>query len=167
MPTDRSFILVCATGKPEELAFFGAVTTRMAIAFPTMTVRCLAAQCPSGCSPELWLSHWPGMDIVQLADVVVGGGGYNLVQECTALGIPLVAFVFPRKYDRQARRIREYCDQANSLKEVIVKVSRVLLHSSREEARTKVTNRCQTSRYTNGVGNGVKQILAWISQQIH
>ncbi|MBW4572535.1 MAG: hypothetical protein KME31_32500 [Tolypothrix carrinoi HA7290-LM1] len=36
-----------------------------------------------------------------VADVVVGGAGYNTVYECAALGVPLVAIALKRLYDRQ------------------------------------------------------------------
>ena len=101
-------VVVCGSGQPEELAFWGQVTEQMATALPAIAVRCLAASCPPTCSPDRWIAHWPGMDVLQLADVVVGGGGYNLIHECEALGKPLVAFAWPRRYDRQAQRIERY-----------------------------------------------------------
>ena len=36
---------------------------------------------------------------------VIGGGGYNTVYECQALGVPLIARAWPRKYDRQRLRL--------------------------------------------------------------
>jgi predicted glycosyltransferase len=35
---------------------------------------------------------------------VVGGAGYNTIHECLALGVPLIARPWPRKYDRQELR---------------------------------------------------------------
>jgi UDP:flavonoid glycosyltransferase YjiC (YdhE family) len=54
----------------------------------------------------LWISHFPGIECLRGADVVVGGAGYNTVYECAALGIPLLAFALKRLYDRQERRIK-------------------------------------------------------------
>lgn len=98
-------ILVYSSGKPSELALFGAIAHSLSLAFPESTVRCLAPMLPPGCPPDLWVSHWPGIECLRAADIVVGSGGYNTVSECRALGIPLVAFAFKRLYDRQFRRL--------------------------------------------------------------
>ena len=97
-------VLVCASGKPEELAWYGEVTAvlvRMGV-----PVRCVAAECPPGCPQECWVRYWPAIDLMGSARVVVGGAGYNTVQECRAWGLPLVARAWPRMYDRQERRAR-------------------------------------------------------------
>ena len=67
-------------------------------------MRCLAAKCPD-CSPDLWIFHYPGIECLLAADVVIGGGGYNTFYECAALKVPLVAIAQNRRYDRQAVRI--------------------------------------------------------------
>lgn len=103
---ERPCVIICATGKPQELDLFGQLTEQIAVTFPDVQVRCLAATCPPHCLPERWITHWPGIEVLQLADVVIGSGGYNLVHECQALDIPLIGFALPRKYDRQARRIQ-------------------------------------------------------------
>lgn len=102
---DSPLLLICAAGQPEEQAFFGGLAQQLAEAFPSAQVRCLAPSCPPGCPPEGWIDHWPGIEVFQLAQVVLGSGGYNTVYECAALGIPLVAFAQPRRYDRQALRL--------------------------------------------------------------
>jgi len=96
-------VLVCAGGTEEELAWYGAVVTRLD---RKATVRCVAPVCPPGCSRELWIEHWPAIDLYATAGVVVGGAGYNTIHECLAYGIPLIARPWPRKYDRQWLRAR-------------------------------------------------------------
>jgi hypothetical protein len=54
--------------------------------------------------------HWPGIECLPAADVVVGGAGYNTFYECVAVGVPLVTFVFKRLYDRQQIRVMQWCD---------------------------------------------------------
>ena len=44
------------------------------------------------------------MEVMQLADIIIGGAGYNTVYECAALNIPLITFPLRRQYDRQAQR---------------------------------------------------------------
>ena len=95
------FVLVCAAGKREELAWYGAVAAALSA---HATVRCVAAECPPGCKPELWIRHWPAIELIASASVVVGGAGYNTVNECLACHVPLVARAWPRTYDRQAER---------------------------------------------------------------
>ncbi|WP_157171274.1 hypothetical protein ACF3DV_15435 [Chlorogloeopsis fritschii PCC 9212] len=41
--------------------------------------------------------------------MVVGGGGYNTVYECAAVGVPLVAFAFKRLHDRQHNKVSVVC----------------------------------------------------------
>ncbi|MEB3830686.1 glycosyltransferase [Phormidium sp. CCY1219] len=102
---DTPAIVVLAAGRDEELQVYGELTVALAQAFPQAMVRCLSAERPPQCPPSLWVFHWPGIECLPAADVVVGGGGYNSVYECVAVGVPLVAFAFARQYDRQGRRL--------------------------------------------------------------
>ncbi len=90
--------VVCASGNAEELAWYGEVAAQLADSL------CVAAVCPPGCPPERWIRHWPAIDLFPGAPVIVGGGGYNTVQEALACRVPLVARPWPRKYDRQSDR---------------------------------------------------------------
>ncbi len=157
IPSHAPLIIVCATGQPTELAFFGQVFKQLAISFPNATVRCLSAECPTGCEPSHWVSHWPGIDILQLADVVIGSGGYNLVHECSALGIPLIAFVQKRRYDRQARRIRDYAHGVNCVEDAIAMIP-AFLQSKKTIANNKPC-------YRNGVSTAINFIEDWRSHR--
>lgn len=79
-----SGVLVCASGMPSEFEWYRAVASLL--------------------STEI-TQYWPAIDRYADASVVVGGGGYNTVEECLACGVPLVARAWPRTYDRQARRL--------------------------------------------------------------
>lgn len=107
-------ILVITAGQQPELSWYGAVTVALAQAFPQAIVRCLAPVCPPHCPPRLWRFHWPAIDCLPAADVVVGGAGYNTFYECQSLGIPLVARPCPRLYDRQQARIDRWWQQPNA-----------------------------------------------------
>jgi len=103
-PREDHCVLVCCSGKPEELEWYGAVVgelQRLGAA-----VRCVAAVRPAQCPEECWVRYWPAMELFGCASVVVGGAGYNTVAECLAWEVPLVARAWPRQYDRQELRAR-------------------------------------------------------------
>lgn len=99
-------IVICGTGNPEELAWYGAVVSQLQACAPECGVRCISPMHPAACPPDCWVGYWPAMDLYSAADVVVGGAGYNTVYEAAACGVPLVARPWPRKYDRQNLRAR-------------------------------------------------------------
>ncbi len=105
-PAATRYVLVCAGGNREEQSWYGAVTDRLLAA--GAPVRCVAPELPPGCPLECWVPYWPAIDLLAGASVVVGGGGYNTVHECQSWNLPLVAKAWPRKYDRQQRRIARY-----------------------------------------------------------
>jgi hypothetical protein len=94
-------VVICAGGNADELSWYGEVSALLA---EEVNVRCLAAELPPGCPSGLWVRHWPSIDWIASAQVVVGGAGYNTVNECAAVGVPLIARTWPRKYDRQRLR---------------------------------------------------------------
>ncbi|MFK8184185.1 MAG: hypothetical protein AB8B99_12490 [Phormidesmis sp.] len=160
----KPLVVVCAAGQPDELNIFGHLTYQLSAAFPHATVRCLAATCPTTCPAALWLFHWPGMDVLQFADVVVGSGGYNLVHECEALHIPLVAFAFPRRYDRQERRIRQYGGCLVTDAEGAIAAVRPLVTARRERPKTHYETKTYyetKTHYENGVSAAIAHIEAW------
>ncbi len=154
IPAHKPLIIICGAGQPTELAFFGTLTEQIAAAFPFSTVRCLSAICPPTCAADKWLYHWPGMDILQLATVVVGSGGYNLTHECSALGVPLVAFALPRLYDRQALRIQKCGHLVESAGEAIATVEPLL---NRPKANAP--------DYVNGVHEAIAHIKTWLKSE--
>ena len=95
-------VVVCASGNAEEMPWYGEVTDSLASL--NIDVRCIAHDRPPGCPEDRWVRYWPAIDWIAGADVVVGGAGYNTVNECSATGTPLIARPWPRKYDRQRLR---------------------------------------------------------------
>lgn len=131
-PQATPLLLICAAGQPSELEFFGNLTTCLTSAFPNAIVRCIAADCPPNCSPDLWVAHYPAMECLSAANVVIGGAGYNTVHECAALGIPLVSFAFPRLYDRQIRRASQHSYWVQQPSEAIATIQ-LLLNQTQEK----------------------------------
>jgi hypothetical protein len=98
-------VVICASGNIEELGWYGeaaALVSRQA------KVRCIAPNLPPGCPPNIWSPYWPAIDWIASARAVIGGAGYNTVNECLALGIPLIAKTWPRKYDNQRERAAQH-----------------------------------------------------------
>ncbi|MBE9199681.1 MULTISPECIES: UDP-N-acetylglucosamine--LPS N-acetylglucosamine transferase [unclassified Nodularia (in: cyanobacteria)] len=146
-------ILVCAAGTASELDIFSQLALRLHEAFPECAVRILAANCPVNCPESLWISHHPGIECLAAADVVVGGGGYNTVYECAAVGVPLVALAFPRLYDRQEKRAsKSYYVQ--NIEQAIATV-RILLNP------VKTAKKQSASAYINGAVQAVHQIMSY------
>lgn len=50
------------------------------------------------------VEHWPLLEVLPAADLVVGGAGYHLHQETTACRVNRLLFPFARKYDDQPLR---------------------------------------------------------------
>lgn len=156
----QSLILVCATGQGAEAPVFGRLTAELSAQIrhhqPPAAVRCLAAACPPGCPPELWCRHWPGLDYLQGADVVVSGAGYNIVHECRALGLPLVALAFPRTYDRQRHRAQRFAHWVDREADAI---AQVLTHLQSQTPRSQRSPRLDDL-------NGAEIAARLIAQQI-
>ncbi len=98
-------VLVCASGQPQELAAYGYITQLLQTHLPWCQVRCVSATLPPQCSPELWLSYWPAIDLFLAADIIVSSGGYNSAYEAAALMKPLVTLPWKRVYDDQKERV--------------------------------------------------------------
>ena len=105
---DCKTAVVLASGLPQERSQFGQLATSLAKAMPEVWVRCIAPTCPDTCHSSLWISHWPAIECLPAADLVLGAGGYNTLSECHLLGLPLVAFAQQRLYDRQFLRLRKW-----------------------------------------------------------
>lgn len=153
---DHLTVVVVAAGNLEEMAFWGELMAQLQVTFPAVTCRCLAHTCPPGCSPGNWTQQWPGMPILQQADVVLGGAGYNTVFECQALGKPLITFAWPRQYDRQRHRGQQWASLVKTTQEAIV-VVKSLLQASRHSQ--------ESQNYVNGIGDAISIIETQYSQR--
>jgi hypothetical protein len=153
-------VVVCAAGLPQELRLYGHLTRALAEKFTGVTVRCLAAERPKNCPPELWAFHWPAIECLPAADVVVGGAGYNTFYECAAAGVPLVAFAFERRYDRQALR----AERADGRYPVPVK--RVESVEAALKAVGDLLSMATSDRHPPAYRNGAADAVGLISQLV-
>jgi hypothetical protein len=149
----QTTILVCAAGKISELDIFSQITLRLQQDFPECAVRILSPSCPVNCPPSLWVSHHPGIECFAAADIVIGGAGYNTVYECAAVGVPLVAFPFPRLYDRQEKRANQSYYVSNTAQAIAT--VRILLN------QLKTAKKPSVSTYINGAVQAVHQIMSY------
>lgn len=92
---EKPCAMVCAAGNRDEVWWYEGVAALLSEC-SAYDVRLIAPG----------TSYWPAMDLYNAADVVIGGGGYNTIHECLAMGVPLIARPWPRKYDRQELRVR-------------------------------------------------------------
>jgi predicted glycosyltransferase len=136
---DRQIILVCAAGQASELALFTELTQRLHEAFPECAVRILSPYCPEDELKTLWVSHHPGIECLAVADVVVGGAGYNTVYECVSVGVPLVALALPRLYDRQLKRASKI-NQVCNIPDALFTVKKILDTVTKSQLRPTYTN---------------------------
>jgi hypothetical protein len=141
-------VIVCAGGNAEERPWYGEVAALLA---RDVGVRCLAPELPPGCPPELWIRYWPSIDWIASAGVVVGGAGYNTVNECLALAVPLIARPWPRKYDRQRLRAEQ-------------RRNAVVVETADEAARAALDAlarpRIQRPVFKNGANEAAERILS-------
>ncbi len=107
----EKLVLICACGKPEELETFAKLKQKLAGDFQSLKLLLLGAtQNSAGFKASILqqagvLSYFPGIDLVNAADLVISSAGYNISNECKALLTPLAALPQNRLYDRQALRI--------------------------------------------------------------
>lgn len=152
-PREEHCVLVCASGKPEELPWYGAAVRALLDA--GIPVRCIAAACPARCPEECWVRYWPAIDLLGCASVVIGGAGYNTVAECLAWEVPLVARAWPRQYDRQTLRARNAGGRVT------------LVESPEDAARSAIEllddRRPALPRFVNGAVEGAARIaqICW------
>lgn len=118
-PAPRDTVLIVAGGNAEEQKWYGNVSNKLTKECSDLPVRCVAPQLPPNCPPECWIRHWPAMDLISRARLVIGGAGYNTVHECAALNVPLIARPWPRQYDRQWLRAKRAAARVHTVAEAV------------------------------------------------
>jgi predicted glycosyltransferase len=144
-----SCALVCASGKQDELEWYGAVAAALQ---ERTLVRVVAAERPAGCAEGSWVRYWPAIDLMRCAAVVVGGAGYNTIQECLAWDVPLVARPWPRKYDRQEVRAESAAARGR------VTIVRTAEQAARSALELMQYGAPRLPRFTNGAAEAVRLI---------
>lgn len=130
----KPLILLAHNGNPAETtAFFWRmlktleplnVCIRMASLLP----------CPRSEWQPLWIQHFPLSEWMHGVDLLIGGGGYNLVAEARAYGVPALFTAFERPVDQQAQRIQA--------------LPHFFAHHSVHDLREQIQNLLNTARPT-------------------
>jgi predicted glycosyltransferase len=131
---DEPGVLVTPAGNPEEQDWYREVAAEL------------------GVEP---LSYWPAMELYAAADVVIGGAGYNTVNECVACGVPLVAKAWPRKYDRQELRARKASRVVREVAEAV---------AAAQELATWRSSIGRVIQFENGVIDAAQRVLAYCAR---
>ncbi|MEQ8279402.1 MAG: hypothetical protein RMA76_18355 [Deltaproteobacteria bacterium] len=144
LDANGKIVAVLASGREEEGPMYARVAARIDAALD-VDVRLLVPT-PRDDLPEA-RALWPFLAYVRGVDVVVGGGGYNTVQEARATRTPFVGIAMPRKYDRQHVRLRG--DERSTEEGVVERVAQRLRKS-----------RHDVPQYDNGATHAVELIAA-------
>ncbi len=67
------------------------------------------------------LRIWPLIEMINGVDMIIGAGGYNLVNEARATRTPFIGYPLSRLYDRQEKRLKDYevYTQINEISKVL------------------------------------------------
>jgi predicted glycosyltransferase len=147
----QKIIIILASGNQDELEIYGEIAYILS-QNSNYIVRCLAAIKPQNCPENIWQFYYPALDCLQIADLIIGGGGYNTISEAIALKIPLIVLAHARLYDRQLMRIKRVMEKYPNQ----IKLARNIMEI------TKMVNEVQNIKlnlnYKNGVLDGIKLI---------
>lgn len=159
--SEKKLILVLASGRPEEQSLYGHLTHTLAKSEPDYDIHCLSAVIPPTCPPDLWRFYFPALECLCAAHLVIGSGGYNTVYECLALGIPLIAFPFPRLYDRQRDRLQQVNHRIIAVDKIEAAIT-VAHHWLNDPTFLPPS---YPPEYPNGVFTAIKEIDTLITQK--
>ncbi|WP_428264144.1 hypothetical protein [Haliangium sp.] len=144
---DRLLVLVTGTGRQDEIDQSEAVAESLSRALGDQAkVRFSAPGRPE--------NRWPLLPLLAGVDVLVGAGGYNTVHEARATATPLLALARPRRYDRQAQRLRPN-ELVRAPDELVERVRRALARGPRGPVPD----------YDNGVHHAVTAIEAVLAER--
>lgn len=104
--SDLPLVLIAHNGDPFETP---GLMQRLLTALEPLPVEIRLASrlpCPRPQWRSRWLDHYPLSEYLQGVDLVIGGGGYNLVAEVRAYGLRSLHLAFERPIDRQWQRIQ-------------------------------------------------------------
>ncbi|NJK34988.1 MAG: hypothetical protein HC919_08590 [Oscillatoriales cyanobacterium SM2_2_1] len=99
-------IVICVSGKVEEQELFEMVSLKLCHLTKKITI--LSARHPKIVNKNIiWSRHFPGIEVINKAELVVGSGGYHTVYECQVTRKKLISITFSRLYDQQKRRCQK------------------------------------------------------------
>ncbi len=150
----QKVIIILASGEIKELEIYGEIANILN-KNNNYIVRIISAIKPQNCPQEIWQFYYPAIDILPIADIIIGGGGYNTISEAITLKIPLIVLPQPRLYDRQITRIKRVVETGNN---------QVILIRNIPEIITAINYLLQNAKikpnlnYENGVLDAIKKI---------
>lgn len=104
--SDLPLVLIAHNGDPFETP---ALMQRLLTALEPLPLEIRLASrlpCPRPEWQSRWLTHYPLSEYLRGVDLVIGGGGYNLVAEARAYGLRSLHLAFERPIDKQWQRIQ-------------------------------------------------------------
>jgi spore coat polysaccharide biosynthesis predicted glycosyltransferase SpsG len=105
--TKKKIIIIVGSGNPEELIIYGEIA-RLLNQNNNYIVRLISSILPTNCPQDIWMFYYPAIELLQVADLVISGGGYNTTNEVIALEKTMIALSFDRRFDEQEKRLIKY-----------------------------------------------------------
>lgn len=148
----KNTILICPSGKDLEMEQYVRIAECLAANFESCKILLLNnGGSLNNESPNLLqVNYWPAIDLLPSSCLVVGSGGYNISNECRALGVPLLAYAQSRMYDRQDLRLLAFNQAIFSTESELVDLVEKTV-SAKNDKRQKAT-------FDNGVYCAVREI---------
>jgi hypothetical protein len=128
---DLPLVVVAHNGPPAETQSF-FLKMSLALRSENLQLRFVSFLPPQ--IPELmlqWVSFFPLTELMPGIDLIIGGGGYNLVAECQVLGKRALFCSFERPLDTQRLRIEKntYLSDQLSPQDISQRIKSSLAHS--------------------------------------
>lgn len=148
----KNTILICPSGRDIEMEQYVRIAECLAVRFESCNFLLLNnGQSRNNERSNLrQVKYWPAIDLLASSSLVVGSGGYNISNECRALGVPLLAYAQSRMYDRQKLRLLAFNQAIFSSESELVDLV--------EKAVSSKTDQRQKATFDNGVYSAVREI---------
>ena len=154
---DRQVIAIVGCGRDEEAQKMRSLANRLAISLVNRAevlfispIEQTHAEGPLQSETTVrTVSLWPFFEAIRGVDLLVGGGGYNTVNEARAAGVEYIGVPWERLYDRQVKRLRE-----SELALNVEEANKIVLN----KVATRTTQRLRTPQFSNGVHRALFQL---------
>lgn len=101
-PRRPEWVLVVGTGSVEECRVWAHLAEELGSTVPEVRLALPPGADVTADVPTI--RHFPLIELLPRARLVIGAAGYNLVHECRHVGVPAVFQPLPRRYDDQRAR---------------------------------------------------------------
>lgn len=103
---EQPLVLIAHNGNPAETTAFFWRLLKVLEPIDCQIRLASLLPCPRPEWQQYWVQHFPLSEWLNGVDLLIGGGGYNLVAEARSYGVPVLLTAFDRPIDRQAQRIQ-------------------------------------------------------------